>query len=37
MRAPMRNAHASVSVNGGRMPIEGRGREPSRELVLRPA
>lgn len=30
------DAYALVSLNGDRRLIEGRGREPSRELVLRP-
>jgi len=30
------DAYAFVSLTGDRMLIEGRGREPSRELVLRP-
>jgi len=36
VETPDRNAYAFVSFNGDRMLIEGRGREPSRELVLRP-
>ncbi len=35
VETPDRNAYAFVSINGGRMRIEGRGREPSRDLILR--
>lgn len=37
VETPDRNAYAFVSIDGGRMLIEGRGREPSRDLVLRRA
>jgi 3',5'-cyclic AMP phosphodiesterase CpdA len=36
VETPDRSAYAFVSLHGDRMLIEGRGREPSRELVLRP-
>ena len=35
VETPDRNAYAFVSLNAGRMLIEGRGREPSRDLILR--